>query len=101
MSLNCPLCGSGKRGKSVFGFTRFRGKAFHFVQCQDCGSHFYDPMPDGPVLGVMYGPEYVNQFNDEPEIPDPKRPEWPAETLRLHSAKTFLDYGCGTGTVMK
>jgi SAM-dependent methyltransferase len=58
-------------------------------------------MPDGETLALMYGPEYATSFDADPCIDDPKEAQRVVRWLEREAAGgTFIDYGCGTGSLL-
>ena len=108
MTPRCPLCLNGRRRPSWLGVRRSGGsggapgKALG-SQCSagtQCGSSYYNPMPDEAVLRRVYGAEYlgVNQPGDAPG--SPKNHAWVVRELARRPAGVFIDYGCGAGDLL-
>jgi SAM-dependent methyltransferase len=58
-------------------------------------------MPDAATLAQMYGTDYATSFQEDPGIDDPKEALRVVKWLRQREGKgTFVDYGCGTGTLL-
>jgi SAM-dependent methyltransferase len=97
----CPLCNHENARPSWVGSTFYRGREFPYVECLRCGSLYCDPMPDAETLSQMYGPEYATSFEDDPGIDDPKEALRVVKWLKQGAGRgTFIDYGCGTGTLL-
>jgi SAM-dependent methyltransferase len=97
----CPLCNHENACPSWVGSTFYHDREFTYVECLSCRSLYCDPMPDAETLSRMYGPDYATSFQDDPTIDDPK------EAMRVvrwlgqgAGGGTFIDYGCGTGTLL-
>lgn len=97
----CPLCWSQRRRPSWLGVRRHDGREYRWVECTECGSSYYDPIPAEAVLRGVYGPDYlvVNQSADAPG--SPKNHAWVIDTLRRRPAGVFVDYGCGAGDLLQ
>ncbi len=50
----CPLCGSVKTKRSIFGGYRYQGTPFYLTRCLGCGFLYVDPLPDKDVMKKMY-----------------------------------------------
>jgi SAM-dependent methyltransferase len=97
----CPLCDREQSRPSWVGSTFYRGREFPYVECLACGSLYCDPMPDAETLSQMYGPDYATSFQEDPAIDDPKEALRVVKWLKLRAGGgTFIDYGCGTGTLL-
>jgi SAM-dependent methyltransferase len=57
-------------------------------------------MPDGQTLARMYGPAYLNGPDAEAGIGDPKDRSRVVHWLKKLSPGTFVDFGCGEGTLL-
>ena len=99
----CPLCGGDEKSVSPIGTTAYQGEQFHFVRCRSCRSHYCDPMPGAATLAQMYGPQYLTAFdsNQNGLVDDPKQVTRTIDVLRTLGGGTLLDYGCGTGRVLR
>ena len=99
--MSCPLCNHENARPSWVGSTFYRGREFPYVECLACGSLYCDPMPDAETLSQMYGPEYATSFEDDPSIDDPKESLRVVKWLKRSTGRgAFIDYGCGTGTLL-
>lgn len=58
-------------------------------------------MPDQGDLVEMYGPKYGSSFADCDAVEDPKSPGLVLEWLRHTRHGVFVDYGCGSGRLLK
>jgi len=58
-------------------------------------------MPDAEVLARMYGPAYAKAGSGDPAIEDPKDPERVLATLRRRQPGLFVDFGCGSGSLLR
>ena len=100
MTMDCPLCAHTGSRTSWLGSTLYRGKKFTYVECRSCASLYCDPMPDEETLAQMYGPEYQTSFHPDPSVDDPKEPDRTIEWLKKLGSGTFVDYGCGSGSLL-
>lgn len=57
-------------------------------------------MPDAEVLQVMYGPAYAAAFADGAADGEAKQPERTLRWLERLGSGTFVDYGCGDGSLL-
>lgn len=57
-------------------------------------------MPDDDTLGQMYGPDYGTSFDADQTIYDSKEPVRAIEWLKKLKPASFLDYGCGAGSML-
>ena len=96
----CPLCRSDPSGPSWLGSTFYRGRQFDYIQCHCCGTLYCDPMPDHETLAQMYGLGYSESFHEDPHVVDPKQPHRTIEWLGKTGKGTFIDYGCGDGSLL-
>ena len=96
----CPLCGCDTSGPSWLGATSYRGSRFDYVQCRSCDTIFCDPMPSDETLAQMYGMGYSESFIVDPNVDDPKEPYRTIEWLSRIGKGTFIDYGCGDGSLL-
>lgn len=101
MSAPCPLCGDRRSRIGWAGSTQYRGHSFTFRQCLGCGSQFCDPMPDAETLRLMYGSSYAEAFAGEPTDDDSKQPAQTLEWLARLGRGTFVDFGCGDGSLLE
>ena len=97
----CPLCGGEGTVPSWVGVTVYHEEEFGYVRCRSCGTHYCQPMPDAATLARMYGPDYGKSFTATAEVDDPKQPLRTIDWLRENPPGTFLDYGCGAGTLLQ
>jgi SAM-dependent methyltransferase len=58
-------------------------------------------MPDEETLSRMYGPAYSGIGAVDQEIEDPKQPERLLAVLARHGPGCFVDFGCGSGSLLK
>ncbi len=98
--MRCPLCNCTDVGASGFGSVVFKGRRYDYKGCRGCGSSFCDPMPDPETLAQMYGPTYGYAGGADREVEDPKEPERVLERLRRRPAGIFVDFGCGSGSLV-
>jgi SAM-dependent methyltransferase len=96
----CPLCGCDTSGPFWLGATSYRGSRFDYVQCRSCDTIFCDPMPSDETLAQMYGMGYSESFIVDPNVDDPKEPYRTIEWLSRIGKGTFIDYGCGDGSLL-
>ncbi|HET9533649.1 MAG TPA: methyltransferase domain-containing protein [Blastocatellia bacterium] len=71
------------------------------MECFECKSLYCDPMPDAQTLARMYGPEYESGYASEPVIEVNKDRARIVEWLEKIPKGTFIDYGCGTGELLR
>jgi SAM-dependent methyltransferase len=57
-------------------------------------------MPDRETLSQMYGHEYASSSVAEHGVEDPKEPLRVVHWLKRTPVGTFVDYGCGTGSLL-
>jgi len=97
----CPLCKSSRQRSAPFACS-YAGTVFPYAECLDCRSSYCDPMPGPAMLATMYGPEYETAFSDAPNggVDDPKEPARLLDWLKRLPSGTFVDYGCGKGTLL-
>jgi len=57
-------------------------------------------MPDAAALGRMYGPAYANAGGADASVEDPKAPEEVLARLRTRPPGVFVDFGCGSGSLL-
>lgn len=99
--MSCPLCDHDRSRPSWLGSTFYRGAEFPYVECLRCGSLFCDPMPGHDTLAAMYGPAYLSDVGTEDAaVEDAKQPARVVEWLRGRARGTFVDYGCGDGSLL-
>src|ERR1017187_9024632 len=98
--MTCPLCGCDRKGPSWLGSTCYRDRQFDYVQCGSCGTIYCDPMPDDETVAQMYGMGYSESFKVDPHVDDPKEPGRTLKWLGRLGGGTFIDYGCGGGTLL-
>lgn len=96
----CPLCDCESSRPSWLGSTRYLGKDFDYVQCDNCKSLYCFPMPEAEVLASMYGPEYGSSFSPDPMAEGRKDRERVLNWLRKYGTGLFIDYGCGMGNLL-
>jgi SAM-dependent methyltransferase len=97
---SCPLCDHDRSRPSWFGSTLYRGQEYPYAECPSCGTVFCDPMPDEQALAQMYGPDYHQASDVDPNGDDPKEPERAIGWLRRLERGTFVDFGCGAGQLL-
>jgi SAM-dependent methyltransferase len=57
-------------------------------------------MPDADALARMYGPVYANAGGADASVEDPKAPEEVLARLRARPPGVFVDFGCGSGSLL-
>ena len=57
-------------------------------------------MPDADALARMYGPAYANAGGADASVEDPKAPEEVLARLRTRPPGVFVDFGCGSGSLL-
>lgn len=101
MSSSCPLCGQSDSRNGWPGSTVFEDHSFAFRECVHCRSQFCEPMPDEEVLRLMYGPAYAQAFAGDLDVSgESKQPEKTLEWLQRLGRGTFVDFGCGDGSLL-
>ena len=58
-------------------------------------------MPSDAVLEQMYGLNYGKNFGCDLVVEDPKSPQHVIEWLKKEKVGTFVDYGCGAGSLLR
>lgn len=99
--MTCPLCNSDRTAPSWLGSTFYQREEFTYIQCLSCNSLYCDPMPTDLVLEQMYGLNYGKNFGVDLVVEDPKSPEHVIEWLKKEKVGTFVDYGCGAGSLLQ
>ena len=102
IAMACPLCACDTIRKSPFSCL-YQEVEFRYVKCVRCGSLYCSPMPEPEMLQRMYGSSYKSAFSHgtNRNIEDPKEPNKCLDWLRKQGTGTFLDYGCGAGTLLE
>lgn len=100
-SPGCPMCGDSNSRRSWLGSTNYGGRRFDYVACRGCESLYCQPMPDGDVLAMMYGPSYGGTPSGGHETDDARDFDRVLAWLRRQSPGTFLDFGCGAGGLLR
>ena len=98
--LRCPLCDSTDIQQSSTVSVLFEGRHYPYRECRRCGSSACDPMPDAEALARMYGPGYSSAAEDA-GVEDPKQPERLLTALKRRAPGRFVDFGCGTGSLLR
>ena len=57
-------------------------------------------MPDTDALARMYGPAYANAGGADASVEEPKTPEAVLARLRTRRPGMFVDFGCGSGSLL-
>lgn len=100
--MRCPLCGSTDAKAARAFSVLFEGRRYPYQDCRRCGSSSCDPMPDEGALARMYGPAYETAAGtDGAEIEDPKQPERLLSALKRRAPGCFVDFGCGSGSLLE
>ena len=100
VSKACPLCDQRRQRPSWMGSTIFRGQEFRYVECGACRSLSCDPMPDPQTVASMYDAAYFEAGGGHPNIADPRQPDRVMAWLERVRPGTFVDYGCGNGSLL-
>jgi SAM-dependent methyltransferase len=58
-------------------------------------------MPDAETFAKMYGPAYATAEDGGTAIEDPKEPETVLTWLRRRPVGVFVDFGCGSGSLLR
>ena len=96
----CPLCSHSDARPAWLDRIVSHGRTFGYLECLSCRSLYCEPMPDSDTLARMYGPAYAQSFVDEPSVCDPKQPSRVVRWLEENAPGTFIDYGCGSGSLL-
>jgi len=96
----CPLC-SHKNFSDAWLKTFFDGIEFAYVECLNCHSLICHPMPDENVIAKMYDSTYFDFGEDLGEDKSMDKFREVFEFLETLEKKTFIDYGCGEGKLLK
>ncbi len=80
---------------------RFLGKDFKFPECASGNSHICCPMPDESELAKMYDSSYLETGGDGSENFAQEKLDEAVNFLKTKSPGRFIDYGCGSGSVLK
>jgi SAM-dependent methyltransferase len=78
----------------------WRGFSYRYLRCQGCKSLVCDPMPSDQLLAELYGAGYASAFPDSYQIESPRNREWVCAHLASRPPGTFVDYGCGDGSLL-
>ncbi|SVD12170.1 uncharacterized protein METZ01_LOCUS365024, partial [marine metagenome] len=99
----CAICGKVTKWRvSTRRSVRFAGEVRDFKRCASCGSRSLAPMPSGLELSSLYGAEYNGDAVDVPgREGDPRAYDWLLAHLNRVQPKRFVDYGCGSGTLLR
>ena len=100
MSATCPLCDAPGSGPSWLGTLQFDQHRYPYRECTACGSLYAHPMPDDAALARMYGLAYEAEAGGGTRVGDPKDPGSVLALLAGLTPGTFIDYGCGDGTLL-
>jgi SAM-dependent methyltransferase len=57
-------------------------------------------MPAQAILAELYGAEYAAAFPDTYQVDSPKNAGWVAAQLAARPRATFVDFGCGDGSLL-
>jgi 2-polyprenyl-3-methyl-5-hydroxy-6-metoxy-1,4-benzoquinol methylase len=109
----CPLCGAGQFKEFLhscdYSITQ---EDFTIVQCTHCGLKFTNPRPNDAEIGRYYESEdYISHSNTSNGLVNTAYQAVRTYTIRQkthlyhklagNQPKTVLDYGCGTGELLK
>lgn len=100
MTSACPLCGETRSRPGWIGSTRFEGRLFDYRECVACASLYCDPMPDATTVELMYGPQYLAEFNPGAEGSGHPVSDGLGEWLTGREPGRFIDFGCGAGELL-
>jgi SAM-dependent methyltransferase len=98
--LKCALCEGALRPRSSDPVMTYAGLQFRYLLCENCGSLICNPMPDARTLSRMYGLDYARQWPAGKDQGTDKN-DWVLDQLRRRPPGVFLDYGCGTGGLLR
>lgn len=118
----CPVCASGARHERMrvveHEYETTTTDAFPLMECEACGAWYLDPRPDASALDVIYPPNYYAYVQDA-RVQSGEKTEsstlfaalgsWLfkqrikpiARYIDLGPDKTWLDIGCGNGSVLR
>jgi 2-polyprenyl-3-methyl-5-hydroxy-6-metoxy-1,4-benzoquinol methylase len=118
----CPACGSDHRHLLTrvveHEYATTTTDQFPLFECARCGAWYLDPRPAPSALGIIYPPNYYAYVQDA-AVQDgvktergglfgrlqswlfEKRIEPIARFVRLGPGKTWLEVGCGNGSVLQ
>lgn len=97
----CPLCACDEHRPSWLGATRYDGRRYQYRQCRACASIFCEPMPDAATLARMYGTSYAHDVRAVDGVGDAKEPGRVVEWLGRTPRGTFVELGCGDGSIVR
>jgi SAM-dependent methyltransferase len=100
LAKTCPLCECEQAKPSWFGSIFYHEREFSYLECLSCHSLYCDPMPDDETLAQMYGPNYLVTVSAS-GAEEPQEASTVVEWLKRSLGTTFVDYGCGAGTLLK
>lgn len=78
----------------------WRDFSYRYLRCEDCRSLLCDPMPPEAMLAELYSAEYAAAFPDTYQIDSPKNAGWVRAKLVARPPATFVDFGCGDGSLL-
>jgi SAM-dependent methyltransferase len=85
---------------SWLGRFRFEGCEYPYVECSSCFSLYAARIPDEAALSRMYGEAYAADAGGGEGVRDPKDPASLIGFLEQLPHGTFIDYGCGDGSLL-
>lgn len=91
----CAVCGAEARHPLALSID-FLGTPRDVYRCRNCGTHFYDPMPD-PDYGSHTDDLTAERFYVEHDANIGLMLERIAPAMQARSSGSFLDIGCGYG----
>ena len=95
----CVLCGGHLESWDSQLFA-WRGFSYTYLRCGTCSSLVCDPMPDDATLAQLYSVDYAAAFPDSYQVESPKNAGWVREQLAARRPATFVDFGCGDGSLL-
>lgn len=100
-NMSCPLCDDDRKRRSWLGSVFYNGREFPFAQCRSCDSLYCDPMPTDEILSEMYGIDAKPYWETDEDEQGHQEQSPVIDLLRSLGSGTFVDYGCGFGSVLQ
>lgn len=95
----CVLCGGDLREWDSQSYS-WQGFRYCYLRCARCASLVCDPVPDATTLARLYSVDYATAFADGYVIDSPRSSGWVKDYLTSRPPGTFIDFGCGDGSVL-
>jgi SAM-dependent methyltransferase len=97
---HCVLCGGGLLEWDAQEFI-WQDFSYRYLRCGSCRSLVCYPMPQEELLRGLYGSSYAKAFPGTYEVDPATSTERVLGELRLLRPGTFVDYGCGDGSLLR